>query len=78
MAARRTLQLLSLFMAVLLLHNFGLTASSRPIGFHSKPKPPSTVWFSVNHYKTTEADAFRPTSPGHSPGVGHGSPPATK
>ena len=78
MAARRTLQLLSLFMAFLLLHNFGLTASSRPIGIRSKPKPPSTVSFSVNHYKINEADAFRPTTPGHSPGVGHGSPPSTK
>ncbi|PON76162.1 copper amine oxidase family protein [Trema orientale] len=78
MAARRTLKLLSLFMAFLLLHNFGVTASSRPIAIHSKPpKPPSTVWFSVNHYKINEADAFRPTTPGHSPGVGHESPPST-
>lgn len=82
-----------LFMAILLLHDLGLTSSSRPIGVHPLPQPPVNVlggssykskpktptteyWFSVNHYKIAEADAFRPTTPGHSPGVGHGSPPS--
>lgn len=65
--------MLTLFMVILLLQqNFGSVAASRPVS----PKPPSTIWFSVNRYKMLEADAFRPTTPGHSPGVGHNDPPA--
>ncbi|MCL7050837.1 hypothetical protein MKW94_025005 [Papaver nudicaule] len=30
----------------------------------------------VIHHSKKIKDAFRPTSPGHSPGVGHGEPPA--
>ncbi|KAL9661131.1 hypothetical protein QQ045_025952 [Rhodiola kirilowii] len=37
--------------------------------------PPSLPSFSINRYKKIEADAFRPTSSGHSPGVGHFEPP---
>ena len=40
----------------------------------TKPKPPST-WFPINRYKMAEIEAFRPTTPGHSPGVGHDEPP---
>ncbi|KAG2676423.1 hypothetical protein I3843_12G052500 [Carya illinoinensis] len=54
-----------------------------PRGSLSKPKvvlprPPSTAHgFTVNPYKMTDADAFRPTNPGPSPGVGNkkGAPP---
>ncbi|GLT91367.1 hypothetical protein SLE2022_092580 [Rubroshorea leprosula] len=31
--------------------------------------------FTINRYKMIQSDAFRPTSPGHSPGVGHDEPP---
>lgn len=37
--------------------------------------PPSLPSFTINRYKKIEADAFRPTSSGHSPGVGHFQPP---
>lgn len=72
------------FLLVLLEQNFDLVAASRPPriqppvlvhkGWSRKPKPPSTEGSAINRYKLTE-DAFRPTSPGHSPGVGHESPP---
>ncbi|KAG6591857.1 Precursor of CEP4, partial [Cucurbita argyrosperma subsp. sororia] len=39
------------------------------------PAPVSTLAFSINRYKYVETDAFRPTTPGHSPGVGHTDPP---
>lgn len=39
------------------------------------PKPPSFILYGINRYKYTESEAFRPTSPGHSPGVGHKDPP---
>ncbi|KAH0974410.1 hypothetical protein GBA52_016309 [Prunus armeniaca] len=80
----------SFFMVALLLgQNFDLVAASRPllhthppavhIGSLNKPIPPSIGRFTINRYKMTEsssgADAFRPTSPGHSPGVGHQNPP---
>ncbi|KAL2544387.1 Uncharacterized protein Fot_13620 [Forsythia ovata] len=44
----------------------------------NRPKPRRTDRFILNRYKKTEADAFRPTpgpDPGHSPGMGHNSPP---
>lgn len=78
--------MLTFFMAIFLLQlNFGWRAASRPVGIHPPaiprgslimPKPPSIHWFTINRYKKVEADAFRPTSPGHSPGVGHEQPPA--
>lgn len=37
--------------------------------------PPSIPSFSINRFKKIEDDAFRPTSSGHSPGVGHFQPP---
>ncbi|CAL9028539.1 unnamed protein product [Prunus brigantina] len=86
-----TTSMVSFFMVALLLgQNFDLVAaSSRPllhthppavhIGSLNKPIPPSIGRFTINRYKMTEsssgADAFRPTSPGHSPGVGHQNPP---
>ncbi|KAB9571943.1 hypothetical protein FH972_027045 [Carpinus fangiana] len=75
MTAHRSFMLITLFMVILLLlqQNFGSVAAARPV----KPKPPSTISFSVNRYKMIESDAFRPTTPGHSPGVGHRDPPAT-
>ncbi|KAL5793117.1 hypothetical protein ACOSP7_001711 [Xanthoceras sorbifolium] len=76
------------FLVVLLLHNnFELISASRPLGvFHppaiptsplsmNKPKPPSMYYYTINRYKKTESEAFRPTSPGHSPGVGNKEPP---
>ncbi|KAL5860414.1 hypothetical protein ACOSQ4_001710 [Xanthoceras sorbifolium] len=65
----------------------GTTEASRPLGvFHppaiptsplsmNKPKPPSMYYYTINRYKKTESEAFRPTSPGHSPGVGNKEPP---
>lgn len=40
------------------------------------PQPPSLdYWYSINDENKGGDDAFRPTSPGHSPGVGHQTPP---
>ncbi|GAA0154172.1 hypothetical protein LIER_12232 [Lithospermum erythrorhizon] len=41
------------------------------------PPPPSSHSVVFNRYKKMETDAFRPTSPGHSPGMGHESPPGS-
>ncbi|KAF9624907.1 hypothetical protein IFM89_015529 [Coptis chinensis] len=41
----------------------------------SKLRHPPTASFVFNRYKKTQADAYRPTSPGHSPGVGNNHPP---
>ncbi|KAF7832104.1 copper amine oxidase family protein [Senna tora] len=41
----------------------------------NNPVPPSFVSYTTNYYKINDEDAFRPTSPGHSPGVGHKAPP---
>ncbi|GLT65685.1 hypothetical protein SLA2020_380990 [Shorea laevis] len=78
MAHRSTALILStlfmvLILVLLLQQNFGSVEATRLV---SSPKPESTDWFRVNRYKKIEGDAFRPTSPGHSPGVGHGNPPA--
>ncbi|KAJ6715636.1 PRECURSOR OF CEP4 [Salix viminalis] len=77
---------------LLLLHqHFDLTAASRPLDIHSpaipgpgslrNPRPPPAdivhdSWYRINRYKNMESDAFRPTTPGHSPGVGHEEPPS--
>ncbi|KAK4401054.1 hypothetical protein Sango_1211500 [Sesamum angolense] len=37
--------------------------------------PPARIGFRVNRFKKTETDAFRPTAPGNSPGMGHDGPP---
>lgn len=62
-------------------HNFGSVAASRGLNIHpppaipKSPLPPSLDWYSINDDKGGQGDAFRPTSPGHSPGVGHQAPP---
>uniref|UniRef100_A0A0A0KWX0 Uncharacterized protein n=1 Tax=Cucumis sativus TaxID=3659 RepID=A0A0A0KWX0_CUCSA len=75
--------LVALLLLLLLLHSLFVT-SSRPLhGIHphnphaiTPPAPVSLeTSFSINRYKYVETDAFRPTSPGHSPGVGHNEPP---
>ncbi|KAL9390692.1 hypothetical protein Peur_014612 [Populus x canadensis] len=80
--------MLTFFTVVLLLlhQHFDLTAASRPLDIHSpaiprsgSEPPPTDVhdsWYRINRYKNLESDAFRPTTPGHSPGVGHENPPA--
>lgn len=40
-----------------------------------KPKAPSSRGYVVLRYKKSEVEAFRPTGPGHSPGMGHGGAP---
>lgn len=42
-----------------------------------KPKAPSSRggYFVLGRYKKDEVEAFRPTTPGGSPGMGHGNPP---
>lgn len=42
-----------------------------------RPPAPASLAFSINRYKYVEMEAFRPTSPGHSPGVGHKEPPGS-
>lgn len=75
---------------LLLLQNLDLVVSSRsliddvprpPILLNPSgslmvmPKPLTSLSFIINRYKLTDSDAFRPTEPGHSPGVGHDNPP---
>ncbi|KAE8702827.1 hypothetical protein F3Y22_tig00110481pilonHSYRG00122 [Hibiscus syriacus] len=82
---------LSLFVFLLLQQHLDLVsaASRRPPAFRAVPlsiakaykgKPTSASLnldrFTINRYKKTETEAYRPTSPGHSPGVGHYSPPS--
>ena len=82
--------MITIFMVILLLQqNLSPITASRPTDIKwptepypptfskeslTKPKPPST-WFPINRYKMAEIEAFRPTTPGHSPGVGHDEPP---
>ncbi|EEF42541.1 conserved hypothetical protein [Ricinus communis] len=81
--------LLTLFaISFLLLHqHLDSAVASRPLHMHppaiisqgslKRPLPPSTaLLYSINRHKFTETEAFRPTAPGHSSGVGHGNPPA--
>ncbi|GAA0162081.1 hypothetical protein LIER_18256 [Lithospermum erythrorhizon] len=39
--------------------------------------PPFTRSIAFNRYKKMEADGYRPTNPGHSPGMGHEDPPGS-
>ncbi|KAB1216016.1 hypothetical protein CJ030_MR4G023701 [Morella rubra] len=82
--AHRTIMMTLLLVILLVQQNFGSIAESRPVniqppaiprGSLTEPNSPSTIWFTINRYKNIEDDAFRPTSPGHSPGVGHPIPP---
>ncbi|KAJ9707680.1 hypothetical protein PVL29_002635 [Vitis rotundifolia] len=61
-----------------------LITASRPLEVYSpaipgdasrKLEPLSIHEFVINRFKMIETDAYRPTSPGHSPGVGHLAPP---
>ncbi|GFP79392.1 hypothetical protein PHJA_000082700 [Phtheirospermum japonicum] len=45
------------------------------IGYPIKPDPPAPIGFRFNRYKKIETNAFRPTNPGPSPGMGHDTPP---
>ncbi|XVF52219.1 hypothetical protein PTKIN_Ptkin05aG0001600 [Pterospermum kingtungense] len=76
--------MLSLIMFLLLQQHFEVISASRSLVFRAKhslshPSPPSIISiddrFAINRYKMTETEAYRPTSPGHSPGVGHLDPP---
>ncbi|KAE8677504.1 putative electron carrier [Hibiscus syriacus] len=80
---------LSLFAFLLLQQHFDLiSAASRPLAFRAPPSISKAYKgnptfpslnldrFTINRYKKTETEAFRPTSPGHSPGVGHYNPPS--
>ncbi|EYU29125.1 hypothetical protein MIMGU_mgv1a022124mg [Erythranthe guttata] len=42
----------------------------------NKQNPPAEIiGFRLNRYKKIQTDAFRPTTPGNSPGMGHDTPP---
>lgn len=70
---------------LILQHNFGSIAASGkniihppppaiPRVFLRSPQPPS-LGYTINDDEDGQGDAYRPTSPGHSPGVGHNAPP---
>nr|KYP54415.1 hypothetical protein KK1_000603 [Cajanus cajan] len=85
--AEKTMLLTCLLLLIIMQHNFGLSvqASRMLNNIHpppatlllKSPQPPSLdLWYSINDEKgNDQGDAFRPTSPGHSPGVGHQAPP---
>ncbi|GMH22828.1 hypothetical protein Nepgr_024671 [Nepenthes gracilis] len=68
---------------ILLLHQqFISIEASRARGIFPPPTPrpvvnpqASTDGFRINRRKVVETEAFRPTTPGRSPGVGHVDPP---
>ncbi|ESW30078.1 hypothetical protein PHAVU_002G122700 [Phaseolus vulgaris] len=84
--AEKTMLLTCLIFLLLLQHNFGVSVqASRMLNLHPppdiprvllrSPQPPSLdSWYVIND-ENSGNDAFRPTSPGHSPGVGHETPP---
>ncbi|CAL0331635.1 unnamed protein product [Lupinus luteus] len=82
--AEKTILLTCLLSLIILQLNFGLVIPSRMLNLHHlspppilrSPLPPSLDWYTINDDKGGEGDAFRPTSPGHSPGVGHQTPPS--
>ncbi|KAI8530851.1 hypothetical protein RHMOL_Rhmol11G0091100 [Rhododendron molle] len=81
MAKHQRIPVITLCIILLLLELqfFVLIAASRNPKSHSnRPKPPTIGGFALNRYKMIETDAFRPTSPGHSPGVGHDVPPGVR
>lgn len=74
------------FLLLLVLQKFTFMVEARKSGFYPPPPVPRGKqrespsiddfhWFTLNRHKLMEEDAFRPTSPGHSPGVGHDHPP---
>ncbi|OIW10791.1 hypothetical protein TanjilG_27737 [Lupinus angustifolius] len=80
--AEKTILLTCFLFLIIFQLNFGLVIPSRVLNPHPPPSPilrsplpPSLDWYTINDDKGSEGDAFRPTSPGHSPGVGHQTPP---
>lgn len=83
--AKKNMLLTCCLVFLIVQDNVGLSVqASRMLNIHpppaiprvllKSPLPPSLdLWYSRND--ETGDDAFRPTSPGHSPGVGHQTPP---
>ena len=79
----KTMILTFLLLLIIMQHNFGSMEASRllnnihpPPTIPQSPQAPSLdYWYSINDDNKGGDDAFRPTSPGHSPGVGHQTPP---
>ncbi|KAL2489823.1 precursor of CEP12 [Forsythia ovata] len=46
-----------------------------PVPRWSSPNLPGSRRVIINRYKKIQSDAFRPTTPGHSPGMGNNGPP---
>ncbi|KAK7263025.1 hypothetical protein RJT34_30609 [Clitoria ternatea] len=79
----KTIMLAFLFFLVLQ-HNFASMTASRnkiypppaiPRVLLRSPQPPSHGLYTPNDDVVGDGDAYRPTSPGHSPGVGHNAAP---
>ncbi|KAL0447640.1 UNVERIFIED_CONTAM: Precursor of CEP4 [Sesamum latifolium] len=85
MASDKTNYVLVLYMFFLLLQlHFGLMSAYQaqkirppaPVRASISPvNPPVMIGYRVNRFKKIEKDAFRPTAPGNSPGMGHDDPP---
>ncbi|KAE9596855.1 hypothetical protein Lal_00007432 [Lupinus albus] len=82
--AGKTILLTCLLFLIILQYNFGFVTPSRVLNLHPpappapilrSPLPPLVDWYTKNDDNDGKGDAFRPTSPGHSPGVGHQTPP---
>ncbi|KAL5063514.1 hypothetical protein RYX36_025251 [Vicia faba] len=79
--------MLTFLVYLILLQNFGLmevlgknfqAPPAIPRVLLRTPQAHSSGFYTINDDKDGQdgqGDAFRPTSPGHSPGVGHGTPP---
>jgi hypothetical protein len=72
---------LTFLLLIIMQQNIGSIEASRLLNIHPPPTIPKSpqapshdYWYSINDDKGGD-DAFRPTSPGHSPGVGHQTPP---
>jgi len=78
--AQKTL-MLTFLVFLILQHHFGSIEASRnsiqtPPAIPRSPQAPSVYWYTLDSDTIGGGgDAYRPTSPGHSPGVGHQSPP---
>lgn len=77
MACKKSFMVILILAALLGQKSFYHAEASRLLRKHPLPTPPSIgrYYVVINRYKKTETEAFRPTSPGHSPGAGHGEPP---
>ncbi|KAI4343319.1 hypothetical protein MLD38_027841 [Melastoma candidum] len=77
MTFQKSFVLVLILLAFLVPKSSHRAEASRMLAKHPLPNPPSIVryYVAINRYKKTETEAFRPTSPGHSPGAGHGEPP---